>query len=55
LRIIAIFGAIASVALVSMKFLPFAPGHFTVAEYIALAIWLMLGLVLWRRKKIAAA
>lgn len=51
LRIIAIFGSVAAFALVSMKFLPFAPGHFTVAEYIALAIWLLLGLVLWRRKK----
>jgi basic amino acid/polyamine antiporter, APA family len=55
LRIVAIFGAIASAALVSMKFLPFAPGHFTVAEYIALAIWLLLGLVLWRRKRITTA
>ena len=55
LRIIAIFGSIAAFALVAMKFLPFAPGHFTVAEYVALAIWLLLGLVLWRRKKIAAA
>ena len=54
LRIVAIFGAIAAFALVSMKFLPFAPGHFTVAEYVALAIWLFLGLVFWRRKKIAA-
>jgi amino acid transporter len=54
LRVVAIFGAIASAALVSMKFLPFAPGHFTGAEYIALAIWLLLGLILWRRKKIAA-
>ena len=55
LRIIAIFGAIAAFALVAMKFLPFAPGHFTVAEYIALGIWLLLGLILWRRKIIAAA
>jgi hypothetical protein len=37
-----------------MKFLPFAPGHFTVAEYVALAIWLLLGLVLWRRTKVSA-
>jgi len=53
LRIVAIFGSIASLALVSMKFLPIVPGHFTEAEYIALAIWLLLGLVLWRRKKLA--
>jgi APA family basic amino acid/polyamine antiporter len=55
LRIIAIFGSIAAFALVAMKVLPFVPGHFTEAEYIALVIWLLLGLVLWRRKRIAAA
>jgi hypothetical protein len=55
LRVVAIFGSVAAFALVAMKFLPFAPGHFTVAEYIALAIWLLLGLLLWRRNKVAAA
>jgi basic amino acid/polyamine antiporter, APA family len=55
LRIIAIFGATAAFLLVSMKFLPFAPGHFTVAEYIALAIWLLLGLILWRRTKLPSS
>jgi amino acid transporter len=53
LRSVAIFGATAAFLLVAMKFLPFAPGHFTVAEYVALAIWLLLGLLLWRRKKLA--
>jgi APA family basic amino acid/polyamine antiporter len=46
LRIIAAFGAIAAFALVAMKFLPIAPGHFTTAEYIALAFWLALGAIL---------
>jgi amino acid transporter len=55
LRIIAIFGSIAAFALVAMKFVPFAPGHFSISEYIALSVWLLLGLVLWRRKKITAA
>lgn len=55
LRVVAIFGSVAAFALVAMKFLPFAPGHFTVAEYIALAIWLLLGLLLWRRKKVVAS
>jgi APA family basic amino acid/polyamine antiporter len=54
LRVVAIFGSVAAFALVAMKFLPFVPGHFTEAEYIALAIWLFLGLLLWRRKRIAA-
>src|SRR5580698_1763820 len=55
LRVAAIFGAIVALALLSLKFLPFAPGHFTVAEYVALAIWLLLGFLLWRRKKVATA
>ena len=46
LKIIATFGAIASFALVAMKFLPIAPGHFTTAEYLALAFWLVLGAIL---------
>jgi hypothetical protein len=33
-----------------MKFLPIAPGHFTTAEYIALAIWLLLGAILRVRR-----
>jgi APA family basic amino acid/polyamine antiporter len=53
LRIIATFGVIAAFALVVMKFLPMSPGHFTSAEYIALAIWLLLGLVLRTRRKSA--
>jgi amino acid transporter len=49
LQIIASFGAVAAFALVAMKFLPIAPGHFSTAEYIALAFWLLLGLALRRR------
>ena len=50
LQIIATFGATAALALVLMKFLPIAPGHFTTAEYIALAIWLLLGAILRVRR-----
>src|SRR5882724_4590794 len=46
LKIIATFGAVAAFALVLMKFLPIAPGHFTTAEYIALAFWLALVAIL---------
>ena len=46
LQIIATLGATAALALVLMKFLPIAPGHFTTAEYIALAVWLLLGAIL---------
>jgi APA family basic amino acid/polyamine antiporter len=50
LQIIATLGAAAALALVLMKFLPIAPGHFTTAEYIALAIWLLLGAILRVRR-----
>jgi APA family basic amino acid/polyamine antiporter len=50
LQIIATLGATAALALVLMKFLPIAPGHFTTAEYIALAIWLLLGAILRVRR-----
>jgi hypothetical protein len=33
-----------------MKFLPFSPGHFTTAEYVALAFWLLLGAILHARR-----
>jgi len=49
LRVIATFGALAALALVLMKFLPSFPGHFSTAEYVSLAIWLLLGAALQRR------
>jgi len=48
LQIVAAFGALAAFALVLMKFLPMFPGHFSVAEYVALSIWLLIGLLLRR-------
>jgi APA family basic amino acid/polyamine antiporter len=50
LRVIATFGAVAAFALVLMKFLPFTPGHFSTAEYMALAFWLLLGAILHARR-----
>jgi basic amino acid/polyamine antiporter, APA family len=46
LLIIATCGALASFALVLMKFLPIFPGHFSIPEWIALAVWVVLGAVL---------
>jgi basic amino acid/polyamine antiporter, APA family len=51
LKIIATFGALAAFALVLMKFLPASPGHFTIAEYVALSIWLLLGAILRSSRK----
>jgi basic amino acid/polyamine antiporter, APA family len=45
-RLIASAGILVSLILVLMKLLPAIPGHFTAAEWIALALWLILGAVL---------
>ncbi|MDD5544724.1 MAG: APC family permease [Acidobacteriia bacterium] len=46
LRAIAIAGIGVTVLLVLIKIIPQIPGHFDLAEYIALGVWLMLGFVL---------
>ena len=51
LRLVAALGGAVSLALLLMKWLPIVPGHFTHAEWIALALWLSLGLLLhWRSR-----
>jgi basic amino acid/polyamine antiporter, APA family len=49
LRMIAAFGAVVSLLLVMMKLLPAFPGHFSMAEWIALGVWLALGMIFHRR------
>ena len=46
LRAVAAAGSLVSLTLVLMKWLPGVPGHFSLAEWIALGIWLALGLLL---------
>jgi amino acid transporter len=53
LRTIAAAGMLVSGLLALMKFVPAIPGHFTVAEWVALGLWLALGFVLRRREPIA--
>jgi APA family basic amino acid/polyamine antiporter len=48
-RLIATLGTLASLTLVLMKFLPMFPGHFSTAEWVALAIWILLGAAVHRR------
>ena len=49
LRLVAATGSLVSLALVLMKWLPWVPGHFSLAEWLALAAWLALGLLFhWR-------
>ena len=45
-RLIAAAGATVALLLLMMKLLPVVPGHFSVPEWIALGIWLLLGLAL---------
>jgi basic amino acid/polyamine antiporter, APA family len=52
LRLISTLGILISLLLILMKLLPVFPGHFTLAEWIAQSVWLLLGLLLHRRKPV---
>jgi hypothetical protein len=54
LRAIAFLGMTVSALLILMKMVPAIPGHFSGAEWIALGVWLAIGLLLHRRAKPAA-
>lgn len=41
--VIAGFGLAVAIALILMKVLPAVPGHFTISEWVALGIWILLG------------
>ena len=49
-RLVAIVGAVVGIAMVCMKILPI-PGHFSRWEWIALAVWIALGVALRNRKQ----
>ncbi len=42
---VGVFGLIVGIAMVLMKIVPLVPGHFTVYEWIALAVWIAVGAV----------
>jgi amino acid transporter len=42
-RAVAWFGLAVGIAMALMKIVPFIPGHFTIYEWLALAIWIVLG------------
>jgi basic amino acid/polyamine antiporter, APA family len=50
-QIAAVVGLLVTAVLVLMKLIPSIPGHFTVYEWIAVAIWGCLGLLLHRRSQ----
>jgi len=54
-RWLAAAGGAVALALVLMKILPFVPGHFTRAECLALALWILLGRLLWRGQRAGRA
>ena len=50
-RLIALFGLIVGIAMLSMKVVPMIPGHFTQYEWLALGIWVAIGAASVRRQK----
>jgi hypothetical protein len=47
-RLIALAGALVGLAMILMKLMPFVPGSFSGWEWLALAIWIILGTVVSR-------
>ena len=52
---IATFGLIVAIAMALMKLIPQVPGHFTIYEWLALGIWIVLGLTGYRGATVPAA
>jgi basic amino acid/polyamine antiporter, APA family len=48
-RRISAFGALVGLCMILMKIVPGIPGHFTKYEWLALSVWIVLGLLLGRR------
>ena len=46
-------GLLVAIAMILMKVVPAIPGHFTIYEWLALAIWIALGAISHRRARIA--
>ncbi|MGA8869245.1 MAG: APC family permease [Candidatus Sulfotelmatobacter sp.] len=44
-RSVAVFGLLVGIAMFLMKVVPLVPGHFTVYEWLALGIWIVLGAI----------
>jgi amino acid transporter len=52
-RLVAGFGLLVGVAMALMKMVPLVPGHFTVYEWLALGIWIVLGGIAYRGRTAA--
>jgi len=44
-RVIAVFGLLVAIVMALMKVVPAIPGHFTLYEWIALAVWIAIGAI----------
>ena len=44
-RALAVLGLVVALAMALMKLIPAVPGHFTIYEWIALGVWILLGLI----------
>ena len=44
-RLIAAVGALVGLLMILMKVVPFVPGHFSIYEWLALGIWIVLGAI----------
>jgi basic amino acid/polyamine antiporter, APA family len=53
--LVAMVGALVGIAMALMKMLPFVPGHFSGWEWLALALWIALGMMLGRPRRAAVA
>ncbi len=51
--LVAGFGLLVAIAMMLMKVIPAIPGHFTIYEWLALAIWIALGAISHRRARLA--
>jgi uncharacterized cupin superfamily protein len=47
-NLIALLGALVGLAMILMKLVPLVPGHFSGWEWLALALWIILGTVVSR-------
>jgi len=54
-RAIAVVGVVVGLLMILMKIVPLVPGHFSGYEWLALAIWVAVGLALGLREKFAPA
>jgi basic amino acid/polyamine antiporter, APA family len=53
LRVVGYCGAAVASMLILMKVVPAVPGSFGRYEYVALAVWIALGFLLWKRRRTA--